>query len=76
MAEVDVAGFADGRFAGLFDLLHANLSSGDDIGASFCATLDGEVVVDLWGGHADEAQTRPWRRDTICLLYTSPSPRD
>jgi len=71
MAEVDVAGFADGRFAGLFDLFHANLSSGDDIGASFCATLDGEVVVDLWGGHADEAQTRPWRRDTIVNVYST-----
>jgi len=49
----------------------ANLESGEDVGASFCATVDGEVVVDLWGGFADQARTRPWEEDTIVNVYST-----
>jgi CubicO group peptidase (beta-lactamase class C family) len=28
-------------------------------------------VVDLWGGFADEARTRPWERDTIVNVYST-----
>jgi CubicO group peptidase (beta-lactamase class C family) len=49
----------------------ANLASGADIGASFCATVEGETVVDLWGGFADPARTRPWERDTIVNVYST-----
>ena len=31
-------------------------------GAGLCARYDGQVVIDLWGGYADEARTRPWIR--------------
>ena len=31
----------------------------------------GELVVDLWAGHADPARTRPWQRDTIVNLYST-----
>ncbi|AQA00838.1 serine hydrolase [Sphingopyxis sp. QXT-31] len=49
----------------------ASLASGADVGLSFCATIDGETVVDLWGGHADEAKTRPWQADTIVNVYST-----
>ena len=32
---------------------------------SSAVTVDGELAVDLWGGHLDEARTAPWRSDTI-----------
>lgn len=48
-----------------------NLASGEDVGASFCVTLEGETVIDLWGGYADEARTRPWREDTIVNVYST-----
>ena len=28
-------------------------ASGAEVGASVCVTVDGETVVDLWGGFAD-----------------------
>jgi hypothetical protein len=55
---------ADG-FPGVRAVFEENLASCADVGASFCATVEGETVVDLWGGFADEARTRPWRDDTI-----------
>ena len=33
--------------------------------------VDGEPVVDLWGGHADAARTRPWERDTIVNVFST-----
>ena len=48
-----------------------NLASGADLGASFCATVEGETVVDLWGGFADADKTRPWERDTIVNVYST-----
>jgi CubicO group peptidase (beta-lactamase class C family) len=66
-----VQGFADEKFAGVRDQFQAHLDSGADIGASFCVTKDGEVVVDLWGGYADVARTRPWEKDTIVNVYST-----
>jgi CubicO group peptidase (beta-lactamase class C family) len=66
-----VEGFVQDRYAAVRDAFEANLASGDDLGASFCATKDGEVVVDLWGGWADEAKTRPWEKDTLVNVYST-----
>jgi CubicO group peptidase (beta-lactamase class C family) len=66
-----VNGFVAGRFAEARDIFETNLASGADVGASFAATIDGETVVDLWGGFADEARTRPWGRDTIVNVYST-----
>jgi CubicO group peptidase (beta-lactamase class C family) len=64
-------GFAHDRFAPVRAAFEDNLTTGADVGASFCATVDGESVVDLWGGYADEARTRPWHRDTIVNVYSA-----
>ena len=71
MADGSVAGFTHDRFAPVRETFAANLASGEDIGAAFCATLEGETVVDLWGGFADPARTRPWVRDTIVNVYST-----
>jgi CubicO group peptidase (beta-lactamase class C family) len=42
-----------------------------EVGASFCAVLDGETVVDLWGGFQDRDHTRPWRADTLVNVYST-----
>jgi len=57
---VTAEGFAHDRFAAVRPVFEANFTSGADVGASFCATLEGETVVDLWGGYADAARTRRW----------------
>lgn len=71
MADGAVQGLAQDRYAAVRTQFETNLARGDDLGASFCATRDGEVVVDLWGGFADEARTRAWERDTIVNVYST-----
>jgi CubicO group peptidase (beta-lactamase class C family) len=68
MAEVH--GTCDERFAGVRDTLAANLDSGQDVGASVAVVLDGEPVVDIWGGVIDDAGA-PWAEDTIINVYST-----
>src|SRR5580658_8986130 len=71
MALDTVEGFVGDKFAAVRDAFDNNFASGADLGASFCATKDGETVVDLWGGFANEAKTRPWEKDTIVNVYST-----
>ena len=43
---------------------------GGEVGAGVCVMIDGETVVDLIGGWADEARTRLWQPDTIVNFYS------
>lgn len=65
MATID--GFCDERFEAVREALAANLDSGADVGASVAVYLEGEPVVDIWGGQTHEG---PWRRDTITNVWS------
>ncbi|WP_292281988.1 serine hydrolase domain-containing protein, partial [Mesorhizobium sp.] len=45
-------------------------SQGLEHGGGVSVVADGKTVVDLWGGHADAARTRPWRRDTLVNVWS------
>ncbi len=55
---MDVHGECDPRFEQVGKVLAASLDSGADLGASVALILDGQMVVDMWGGWADVEQTR------------------
>ncbi len=67
----DIQGFADRRFDQLTELLSASIDSGGDVGASVSVTVEGETVVDLWGGWIDQTRTTPWQRDTIVNVWST-----
>ena len=48
-----LGGTCSARFDPLRELFAAKLESGEDLGASLAVDIDGEMVVDLWGGLAD-----------------------
>src|ERR671933_697647 len=66
-----VHGSCANAFKSLQERLEANLESGEDLGASIVVNLDGETVVDLWGGWRDEARTQPWDQDTIVNVWST-----
>ena len=68
---MDINGFCDERFAKVRDVFERNFTEYGDVGASFAATVEGQFVVDLWAGHADQARTRPWQEDTIVNVYST-----
>jgi hypothetical protein len=54
-----VHGSCDNRFNAIREALEAGIDSGEELGASIAVNLDGETVVDMWGGWRDDAQTQP-----------------
>jgi CubicO group peptidase (beta-lactamase class C family) len=66
-----LGGTCSGRFDPLRELFAAKLDSGEDLGASLAINIDGEMVVDLWGGYADAARTVPWADGTITCVFST-----
>lgn len=71
MAARSLDGICDPKFNAVREAFAANFEGNLEVGASFAATVDGRLVVDLWGGFADAACTRPWQRDTIVNVYST-----
>jgi CubicO group peptidase (beta-lactamase class C family) len=67
----EIHGTCDPKFERVREAFAQAFESGEDVGASFAATVDGELVVDFWGGYADEAKTRPWEHDTLVCVYST-----
>jgi CubicO group peptidase (beta-lactamase class C family) len=65
-----VHGHCDSRFSQVADALADELTNGEELGASIALDVDGELVVDVWAGHADRAETVPWRQDTIVNFFS------
>ncbi len=68
MAEIH--GTCDERFKGVSDVLAASIDRGTDVGASVAVTIEGEFVVDIWGGTLDVEGQEPWERDTITNVWS------
>ncbi len=68
---MEIQGQFDEKFAPVVEVFGANLESGADVGASFAATVDGEFVIDVWGGYRDAAASEPWESDTIVNVYST-----
>ena len=66
-----LGGTCSARFDPLRELFAAKLESGEDLGASLALNIDGEMVVDLWGGWADLARTVPWTENTITNVFST-----
>jgi CubicO group peptidase (beta-lactamase class C family) len=69
--KIEIQGTCDGRFEMLYEFFTMNLETGEDIGASAAVFIDGEPVVDIWGGHIDKERTQPWERDTIVNNFST-----
>src|SRR5262245_31103183 len=67
----DIKGTFDKEFARVAETLSQSLDCGDDIGASAAVFIDGEPVVDIWGGYFDSTFQREWGRDTIACCHST-----
>ncbi|MFD5733136.1 serine hydrolase domain-containing protein [Streptomyces sioyaensis] len=71
MGPATVNGHCAPGFAGVREAFARNFSEHGDVGAAVTVTVEGEAVVDLWGGHADAAGARVWERDTLVNVYST-----
>ncbi|TGP57301.1 class A beta-lactamase-related serine hydrolase [bacterium M00.F.Ca.ET.159.01.1.1] len=68
---MNIDGHCDPRFARVRDAFAWSFAQGLEHGGGVSVVVEGRTVVDLWGGHADAARTRPWRRDTLINVWSS-----
>ena len=66
-----IQGHCDARFDKVADALGQAIANGEEVGAAIAIDIDGEPVVDIWGGYADAAKTKPWTADTIVNVWSS-----
>ena len=67
----DIEGTWDPRFDGVVTALSSSLDAGTDVGASVAVFVEGEPMVDIWGGSVDEAHSAPWQEDTITNVWST-----
>lgn len=66
-----VEGHCDEKFKPVKDLLQKYIDSGDEVGASIAVNLDGQDVVDVWGGYYGQDRDRAWEKDTITNIFST-----
>jgi len=66
-----IDGYVATEFEPLLDVFAQNFDERGEVGAAVSVYLDGQPVVDLWGGLADSRIGTPWREDTLVLVYSA-----
>ena len=69
MAELE--GTCTRGFERVRDAFEACFAKHAEVGAAVSVYLEGEPVVDLWGGYADRDQRTPWQQDTLTLAFSA-----
>lgn len=68
-----IFGHCDPKFQGVADIFEQNLTDrghNGDVGASCAVVINGEPVIDLWGGYADVERDQVWQKDTLCCCWS------
>ncbi|MFX1287650.1 MAG: serine hydrolase domain-containing protein [Promethearchaeota archaeon] len=68
---MEIKGYCDERFINAKNAFERNFEEELEVGASFAVSLNGELVVDLWGGFSDSAKTKSWNKDTIVNVFST-----
>src|SRR5262250_2158428 len=73
MAQADVT-TVHGTCAAAFDAVRReferNFTERGEVGAAVAISVDGQTVVDLWGGTADAESGRQWAEDTTVVVWS------
>ncbi len=70
MSDVDIYGSCARKFQRVRAAFERNFAQGMEVGAAVAVWVDGDLVVNLWGGSADAAGARPWRQDTLTTVLS------
>ena len=64
-----LSGVCDEAFAPVFEAFKQNFEQEEELGAACSVVIDGETVVDLWGGWARADRSLDWEaHTTVCMM--------
>ena len=66
-----IDGYSNPKFDKLRVAFEKNFNDELDVGSSLGVSLNGEVVVNLWGGYKDKDLKSKWEEDTIINVWSS-----
>ncbi len=66
-----IHGLCPEKFAPVRDVFAASFDAGAERGARFTAVIDGETVLDLWGGSADRDGQQPFDDTTLTPVFST-----
>ena len=66
-----VQGTCGPKFQEVRQEFERNFQERGEVGASVCVTVQGQTVVDLWGGQANAGSNTPWKEDTVSVVFSS-----
>jgi CubicO group peptidase (beta-lactamase class C family) len=69
---VPLNGCFDTRYQAVVDAFIENYRSEDEVGSAVSIVIDGETVLDIWGGWKEGARLQEWQHNTIvCMMSVS-----
>jgi len=67
----EVGGLVEPGFEGVRDAFAHNFVEHGEVGAGYALYVDGELVVDIWGGTADVKAGTPYTDDSLQLVFST-----
>jgi CubicO group peptidase (beta-lactamase class C family) len=67
----EIHGVCPDRYAPVRAAFEDNFARGEELGARFSLVEAGQLVVDLWAGHADRAKTRAFDETTLTPIFST-----
>lgn len=71
LGATEVLGRVSPGFEGVLRTFASHLATGTELGAAFCAHVDGRLVVDMWGGRRQLDSAEPYDDSTLQLIFSA-----
>ena len=71
MTDTPIGGWTEPQFDAVKDAFANNFAEHGEVGAAVSVYLNGEPVVDLWGGWYDTDRDRAWDRNTLVNVFST-----
>ena len=65
-----VSGYCDAKFEKVAEVFNRSFESEFEVGASFAVEIEGEMVINLWGGHQDAQRSQAWQENTLVNVFS------
>ena len=64
-----INGYCDEKFSSARELFEKNINSGFERGAAITVEIEGEKVIDLWGGVDSEEENTTWQKIPSSMFF-------
>ena len=67
---MSIKGYCDTKFSRVEEYFADSINSKFELGASISIEIEGERVINLWGGFKDAKKSMLWEEDTLCNTFS------